>query len=130
MTVERSTGNRTTDVSAISRELKAIAMDFGVTIVVGSQLNRQVSGRPDKRPVMSDLKESSSLEQDGNIIILLHREDYYDPESKRAGELDLIVAKNRQGPTCVITLAAQLHYSRCMDMAQPWSPSSSLRSAA
>jgi replicative DNA helicase len=125
LTVERPTANRTADVSTLSRELKQIAMDFGVPIVVGSQLNRQVSGRSDKRPVLSDLKESGSIEQDANIVVLLHRDDYYDREAKRAGQLDLIVAKNRQGKTSTVTVAFQGHYSRCMDMA--WSPSDALR---
>lgn len=131
LAVEHPTGNRTTDVSGLSRELKQIAMDFGVAVIAGAQLNRQVNGRADKLPVMSDIKESSAPEQDANIVVLLHREDYHNRESKRAGELDLIVAKNRQGPTCTITLAFQGHYSRCMDMARPdWSPSSALRNAA
>jgi len=130
LTVERPTGNRTTDVSGLSRELKQLAMDFGVPVVVGAQLNRQLNGRNDKRPVLSDLRESGSIEQDANLVLLLHRDDYYTPETKRTGELDLIVAKNRQGKTCVIPLGFQGHYSRAADMAKPWSPSSTLRNAA
>lgn len=130
LTPERPTANRTNDVGAMSRELKQIAMDFGIPVIVGSQLNRQTNGRADKQPVMSDLKETSSIEQDANIVLLLHREDYHNRE-RRSGELDLIVAKNRQGPSCTITLAFQGHYSRCMDMARPdWTPSSALRGAA
>ena len=131
LTVERSTGNRTTDVSGLSRELKQIAMDFGVPIVVGAQLNRQLNARNDKRPVLSDLRESGSIEQDANLVLLLHREDYYNPETNRDGELDLIVAKNRQGKTCTITVAFQPQYSRAADKARPgWTPSSALRGAA
>ncbi len=117
LAVERESGNRTTDVGTLSRGLKQIAMDFKIPLIVGAQLNRQVSGRTDKRPLMSDLRESGSIEQDANIIVLLHREDYYEPESARAGELDLIIAKNRQGPTCTITVGFQGHYSRAIDLA-------------
>lgn len=118
MTAEKETANRTTDVSALSRGLKQVAMDFGVPFVVGAQLNRQVNARTDKRPILSDLRESGSIEQDANIVVLLHRDEYYEgTQSPRAGELDLIVAKNRQGPTCSITVAFQGHFSRAADMA-------------
>lgn len=72
--------------------------------------------RTDKRPMVSDLRESGSIEQDADIV-LLHREDAYDKESARSGEVDLIVAKHRGGPTATITIANQLHYSRFIDMA-------------
>jgi replicative DNA helicase len=116
LTPERETGNRTIDVGALSRGLKRIAMDFRVPVIVGAQLNRKVNDRTDKRPVLSDLRESGSIGQDANIVVLLFREDYYEPESRRAGELDLIVAKNRQGPLCTITVGFQGHYSRAVDM--------------
>jgi replicative DNA helicase len=72
--------------------------------------------RTDKTPMVSDLRESGSLEQDADIVILLHRPDAYEKEHPRAGEVDLIVGKHRNGPTATITLAAQLHYSRFVDM--------------
>lgn len=118
LTPERETGNRTIDVGALSRGLKRLAMDFRVPVIVGAQLNRQLNGRTDKRPVLSDLRESGSIGQDANIVVLLYREDYYERESPRAGELDLIVAKNRQGPLCTITVGFQGHYSRAVDMAK------------
>jgi replicative DNA helicase len=118
LTVERETGNRTIDVGALSRGLKRLAMDFRVTVIVGAQLNRKVNERTDKRPVLSDLRESGSIGQDANIVVLLYREDYYEPESPRAGELDVIVAKNRQGPLTTITVGFQGHYSRAVDMAE------------
>jgi replicative DNA helicase len=116
--VERETNNRAIDVGGLSRGIKRIAMDFGVPVIVGAQLNRQPAGRTDKRPVLSDLRESDSIAQDANIVVLLFREDYYERESRRAGELDLIVAKNRQGPLCTITVGFQGHYSRAIDMAE------------
>ncbi|ACU71804.1 DnaB domain protein helicase domain protein [Catenulispora acidiphila DSM 44928] len=118
LTPERETGNRTIDVGALSRGIKRIAMDFRIPVIVGAQLNRQLNGRTDKRPVLSDLRESGSIGQDANIVVLLYREDYYERESPRAGELELIVAKNRQGPLCNITIGFQGHYSRALDMAQ------------
>lgn len=110
--------NRQQEVSRISRGLKTLAMDLGVPVVALSQLNRGPEQRQDKRPMVSDLRESGSLEQDADIVILLHREDAYDKESPRAGEADLIVAKHRNGPTATITVAFQGHYARFIDMAQ------------
>lgn len=118
LAVERETGNRTIDVGALSRGIKRIAMDFSVPVIIGSQLNRQISTRPDKIPMLSDLRESGSIAQDANVVVLLYRPDYYERESPRAGELDLIVAKNRQGPLCTITIGFQGHYSRALDMAK------------
>lgn len=106
---------RLTDVS---RGMKTdLAMDLDVVVVAAAQLNRNPAARTDKRPQLSDLKNSSSIEQDSNVVILIHRDDYYDPESPRAGEADIIVAKNRNGPKDVITVAAQLYKSRFIDMA-------------
>ncbi|MFE6785144.1 replicative DNA helicase [Streptomyces sp. NPDC057680] len=112
-----SNDNRQQEVSRISRGLKTLAMDLQVPIVALSQLNRGPEQRQDKRPMVSDLRESGSLEQDADVVILLHREDAYDKESPRAGEADLIVAKHRNGPTATITVAFQGHYARFVDMA-------------
>lgn len=111
--------SREQEVSEISRELKRLALDLGIVIIAGSQFNRSADSRPDKRPQMSDLRESGSLEQDADIVIMLHRDDYHDKESMRAGEIDLIVAKNRNGPTDTITAAAQLHLMRIVSIALP-----------
>lgn len=110
--------NRQQEVSRISRGLKTLAMDLQVPIVALSQLNRGPEQRQDKKPMLSDLRESGSLEQDADMVILLHREDAYEKDSPRAGEADLIVAKHRNGPTATITVAFQGHYSRFVDMAQ------------
>lgn len=108
--------NRQLEVSEISRNLKTLAKELGVPVVALSQLNRGPEQRQDKKPVVSDLRESGSIEQDADMVILLHREDAYEKDSARAGEADLIVGKHRNGPTATITLAAQLHYSRFIDM--------------
>jgi replicative DNA helicase len=115
--------SRQIEISEISRSLKLLAKEFEVPIVVGAQLNRNVEHRADKRPLKSDLRESGSLENDADVVILLHREDAYDKESPKAGEIDFIIDKNRQGPTGTVTLAFQGHYSRIVDMARSdWSP--------
>jgi replicative DNA helicase len=110
--------NRQTEVSAISRGVKLLAKELQIPIVMVAQLNRGPEQRADKKPIMSDLRESGSLEQDADVVILLHREDAYEPESPRAGEADLIVAKHRNGPTATITVAFQGHYARFVDMAR------------
>jgi replicative DNA helicase len=109
--------NRQQEVSELSRSLKLLAKELNVPVVALSQLNRGPEQRTDKRPMLSDLRESGSIEQDSDMVILLHREDAYERESPRAGEADFIVAKHRNGPTTTVTVAFQGHYSRFVDMA-------------
>jgi replicative DNA helicase len=109
--------NRQQEVSEFSRALKLLAKEIEVPVIAISQLNRGPEQRTDKKPQMSDLRESGSIEQDADMVILLHREDMYEKESPRAGEADFIVAKHRNGPTDTITVAFQGHYSRFVDMA-------------
>ena len=94
----RKAENRQQEISGISRGLKALARELEVPVIAVSQLNRSVETRDGHTPRMSDLRESGSIEQDADVIILLHREDYYDP-TKRPGEVDLNIAKQRNGPT-------------------------------
>ncbi|HEY5483362.1 MAG TPA: replicative DNA helicase [Propionibacteriaceae bacterium] len=109
--------SRQQEVSEFSRALKLLAKELEVPVVAISQLNRGPEQRTDKKPQMSDLRESGSIEQDADMVILLHREDAYERESPRAGEADLIVAKHRNGPTDTIVVAFQGHYARFVDMA-------------
>jgi replicative DNA helicase len=109
--------SRQQEVSEMSRSLKLLAKELEVPVVALSQLNRGPEQRQDKKPLLSDLRESGSIEQDADVVILLHREDAYERESPRAGEADLIVAKHRNGPTATVTVAFQGHYSRFVDMA-------------
>jgi replicative DNA helicase len=104
-------------VAEISRNLKLIAKDFQITVIVLCQLNRGPEQRQEKKPMVSDLRESGAIEQDADIVVLLHREDAYEKESPRAGEADLIVGKHRGGPTATITCAFQGHFARFCDMA-------------
>jgi replicative DNA helicase len=113
----RRVENRQQEVSEFSRSLKLLAKELEVPVVALSQLNRGPEQRQDKRPLLSDLRESGSIEQDSDVVILLHREDAYERESPRAGEADLIIAKHRNGPTATVTVAFQGHYSRFVDMA-------------
>ncbi len=110
--------NRQQEVSELSRSLKLLAKELNVPVIAVAQLNRGPEQRQDKRPMLSDLRESGSIEQDADMVILLHREDAYERESPRAGEADFIVAKHRNGPTTTVTVAFQGHYSRFVDMAR------------
>ncbi len=109
--------SRQLEVSEFSRNIKLLAKELEVPIIALSQLNRGPETRADKRPAMSDLRESGSIEQDADMVILLHRDDVYEKESTRPGEADLLVVKHRNGPTRDLTVAFQGHYSRFVDMA-------------
>jgi replicative DNA helicase len=116
MSSPRKVESRQQEVSEISRQCKLLAKELEIPVVAISQLNRSSEQRQDKRPMLSDLRESGAIEQDADMVLLLHREDAYDKESARAGEADFIVAKHRNGPTDTITVTSQLHYSRFVDL--------------
>ena len=120
MTSGKRVENRQQEVSEFSRQLKLLAKELNVPVVAISQLNRSPEQRSDKKPMLSDLRESGSIEQDADVVILLHRDDFYDQQA-RSGEADLIVAKHRNGPTRTITVSAQLHFARFTDMAPTYS---------
>jgi len=109
--------SRQQEVSEFSRALKLLAKELEVPVIAISQLNRGPEQRTDKKPAMSDLRESGSIEQDADMVILLHREAAYEKDSPREGEADLIVAKHRNGPTDTIVVAFQGHFSRFTNMA-------------
>ncbi|MCV7432885.1 replicative DNA helicase [Mycolicibacterium bacteremicum] len=110
--------SRQQEVSDFSRSLKLMAKELHVPVVAISQLNRGPEQRTDKRPQVSDLRESGSLEQDADMVMLLHRPDAFDREDPRGGEADIILGKHRNGPTANITVAHQLHLSRFTNMAR------------
>ncbi len=116
MTPTKRLDSRQQEVSEMSRALKLLAKELEVPVIALSQLNRAAENRADKKPQLSDLRESGAIEQDADVVVLLHREDMYEPESARAGEADFIVAKQRNGPTGTVTVAFQGHYSRFVDM--------------
>ena len=113
---EKWTGNRVQEVSEISRVLKEIAREFKVPVLACAQLSRQVEQREDKRPIMADLRESGSIEQDADIVAFLYRDDYYNENSNRKGQVDVIFAKHRHGPTGTVTLFFNREFSAFSDI--------------
>jgi replicative DNA helicase len=118
MTSGKKYESRQQEVSDFSRSLKLMAKELDVPVVAISQLNRGPEQRTDKRPQVSDLRESGSLEQDADMVMLLHRPDAFDRDDPRGGEADIILGKHRNGPTATITVAHQLHLSRFTNMAR------------
>jgi replicative DNA helicase len=118
MTSGKKVESRQQEVSEFSRQLKLLAKELEVPLVAISQLNRGPEQRTDKKPMLSDLRESGSLEQDADMVMLISRPDAFERDDPRAGEADLILAKHRNGPTATITVAHQLHYSRFTDIAR------------
>ncbi|MAU83428.1 replicative DNA helicase [Gordonia sp. Z-3] len=118
MTSGKKVESRQQEVSEFSRQLKLLAKELEVPVVAISQLNRGPEQRTDKKPQVSDLRESGSLEQDADMVILLHRPDAFERDDPRAGEADIILGKHRNGPTATITVAHQLHLSKFVDMAR------------
>ena len=118
MTSGKKVESRQQEVSEFSRSLKLLAKELEVPVVAMSQLNRGPEQRTDKKPMLSDLRESGAIEQDADMVILLHRPDAFERDDPRGGEADLIIAKHRNGPTKTITVAHQLHLSRFTNMAK------------
>lgn len=122
----RGSDNRQQEVSEISRSLKALARELKIPVIALSQLSRGVEQRQDKRPMMSDLRESGSIEQDADIVSFLYREDYYDKETEMQNMIEIIIAKQRNGPTGTVTLAFAKEYNKFLniDWSQHESPPS------
>jgi len=118
MTSGKKHESRQVEVSEFSRHLKLLAKELEVPVIAISQLNRGPEQRTDKKPMLADLRESGSLEQDADVVILLHRPDAFERDDPRGGEADFILAKHRNGPTKTVTVAHQLHLSRFANMAR------------
>ena len=118
MTGRSGAESRQVEISEISRNLKVLAREIEVPVVGLSQLSRTLESRQDKRPMLSDLRESGAIEQDADVVMFLYRDEVYNPESQDQGIAEVIIAKHRNGPTDTIRLAFLPQYTRFADMAR------------
>lgn len=112
--------NRQQEISEISRQLKMLARELNVPVIALSQLSRGVEQRQDKRPMMSDIRESGSIEQDADIVAFLYRDDYYNPESEDKNIIEVIIAKHRNGPVGKVKLAFLKEYNKFVNIARSY----------
>jgi len=121
MTSTREGENRATEISEISRSIKALAKELAVPVIALSQLSRKVEERNDKRPLMSDLRESGAIEQDADIILMMYREEYYKPDTPEKGVAEVHIGKHRNGPTGTVKLTFLGEYAKFQNFANPGS---------
>jgi replicative DNA helicase len=117
--MEGSGDNRVQELSKITRSLKGLARELNVPVIALSQLSRGVEARTNKRPMMSDLRESGAIEQDSDLIIMLYRDEYYSPDTPDRGIAEVIITKHRNGPTGVVKLLFDPQFTRFRNLASP-----------
>jgi replicative DNA helicase len=116
MTAAGRFGSRQEEVSSISRSLKALAIELSVPIIALQQLSRAPAGRSNHRPVLSDIRESGAIEQDADVVMFLHREDYYNPDTEEKNIAELIIAKQRNGALGTVKLGWKGEYTKFLDL--------------
>lgn len=119
MQANRRVENRQQEITEISRSLKGLAKDLKVPVLALAQLSRQVEQRQDKKPIMSDLRDSGSIEQDADVVMFIYRDEYYRPDTEKKGITEIIVAKQRNGPTGTVELYFSKEFTRFMNLAKP-----------
>ncbi|MDJ1185553.1 replicative DNA helicase [Roseofilum casamattae] len=117
--MEGGSDNRVQELSKITRQLKGLARELNVPVIALSQLSRSVESRTNKRPMMSDLRESGSIEQDADLVIMLYRDEYYNPDTTDRAIAEVIITKHRNGPTGVVKLIFDPEFTRFRNLAQP-----------
>ena len=112
MGTDKRVENRQLEVSEISRQLKAIALELKIPVLACAQLSRAPAARTDKRPMLSDLRDSGSIEQDADVVAFLYRDEYYFPDTEKKNQAELIIAKQRNGPTGTVDLTWMGQYTK------------------
>ena len=117
--MEGAGDNRVQELSRITRSIKGLARELSAPVIALSQLSRGVEARTNKRPMLSDLRESGSIEQDADLVIMLYRDDYYNSDSPDRGIAEVIIAKHRNGPTGTVKLLFDPQYTKFKNLARP-----------